>query len=340
MRLGPSIRDVLTYSKMATFQNCRRRYKYRYGDCLVPLTKARALRFGTVTHEWLEVWHGTHSLEQVLAAIDRAYIDRFTEPNEKRDWHYQTAMARSYAIRFAHEDFKILELEKEFSGPLVNPATGRRSRSFLIRGKVDGAIRRDDEVLLLEHKTAATLTGDYVERLVMDLQIQLYAHYARESLGLPVTSILYNVLVKPRISQAEGESEEQFETRRAALVAKSKTGTSSAKRRLPETDQEFQARLAEWFAAEPRFTRIELLLDFDSIDSVRQQIWDIGQEILAARRGAGHWHQNGRACFVYGTCPYFSICASKGNPLVIANHYEVSVPHPELSSADNAETSF
>jgi hypothetical protein len=256
-----------------------------------------------------------------------------SEPNEKRDWHYQNAMAVAYAAQVADEDLVVLALEKEFSGHLVNPVTGRRSRSFFLRGKIDGVVQRGPEVLLLEHKTAGTLTGDYVERLAMDLQIQLYAHYAREALGFPVTSILYNVLVKPRLAQAEGETEEQYQARCAELIAASKTGKTSAKRRMPETDEEFQARLAAWFAAESRFTRIELLLDFDTIEAVRQQIWDIGQEILAARRD-GHWHQNGRACFVYGNCPYFAVCASKGNPLVIANQYRVEPPHEELSTDD------
>ena len=343
MAPGSPVRDVLTFSSINAFQTCRRRYRHRYRDHLAPRERARSLRYGSITHAWLETWHGTGSIEAAQAVIDRAYANRFTEPAEKRDWHYQTAMLKAYAAHFAVEGFEIVALEKEFSGHIVNPATGRRSRSFFMRGKIDGVVRRGDEHLLLEHKTAATLTGDYLERLAMDLQIQLYAHYAREALGFPVAAILYNVLVKPRLAQAEGESEEQYQARCAELIARSKTGKTSAKRRMPETDEEFQARLAEWFAAEQRVTRVELLLDFDTIAAVRQQIWDISQEILVARR-QGTWHQNGRACFVYGNCPYFAICASKGNPLVIENQYRVEPPHEELSSddasTDDAASSF
>jgi hypothetical protein len=329
-------RQVLTYSAMSTFQTCRRRYRYRYEDHLVPIAKARALAFGSVTHEWLEVWHRDRSVEAAQAVIDRAYVNRQAGPDEKRDWHYQTAMLRAYAAQFAVEDFTVVDLERQFTGPLANPATGYPSRRFYMRGKVDGIVRRGDDYLVMENKTAGTLTGDYVERLAMDLQIQLYAYYAREALGFPVTGIIYNVLVKPRLAQALGETEAEYEARCEELISASKTGKTSAKRKVPETDEEFQARLAAWFEAEPRFTRIELLLDADTLAAVRQQLWDIGQEINAARRD-GRWHQNGKACFGFGTCAYWPICSSKSNPLVIENNYRVEPPHEELSATPEEE---
>lgn len=330
---------ALTYSAMAMFQTCRQKFKLRQEDWLVPVDTPRALRFGSVTHNWLEVWHDTGDIGATQAVIDRAYINRSSEADEKRDWHYQTAMLRAYACTFRDEDFEVVALEKEFSGPLVNPATGRMSRSFIVRGKVDGIVRRGDQFLLLEHKTAGSITGDYLERLAMDLQILLYSYYVREILEYPVSEILYNVLVKPRLVQTEGETEEQYEARKAELIAKSKTGKSSAKRRMPESDEAFQERLAAWFAAEPRFTRQELLLDLDSIDNVRRMIWDISKELLDARHYR-RWHQNPRACFGFGRCAYWPICTSKGNELVIDNLFTRVAPHSELSQDDESGPAF
>jgi hypothetical protein len=205
---------------------------------------------------------------------------------------------------------------------------------------VDGIVLRNGRYYLLEHKTADTLTGNYIERLSMDLQILMYSHYVRESLGCPVEGILYNVLVKPRLVQSEGETEEQFEARRAELQAKSKTGKpSTAKRKLPETDEEFQERLAAWFAAEPRFLRVELFLDFDAVNNVLQMLWDISKSILDARR-CGRWHQNPRACFGFGRCAYWPICSSKGNELVIENLYTKTRPHEELSREEESDPAF
>ena len=335
------ILETLTYSGLNTFQTCRRRYLYRYIQGLVPIEKPHALRFGSVTHDWLEAWHRTRSLAGAQSVIDRAYTDRTGDRDEQRDWLCQSVMLEEYARRFGSEDFEVLDLECEFSGPLRNPAPGgRRSRSFQIRGKVDGVIRRGEDVLLLEHKTAATLTGDYLERLAMDLQILLYCHYVRESLGHPVTGILYNVLLKPRLIQNEGETVEQYEIRKAELAAKSKSGKSSAKRRMPESDEDFKTRLRGWYAAEPRFHREELLLDFDSIDNVRQMIWDISKEILEARR-TGRWHQNPRSCFGFGRCSYWPICSAMGNSeMVIENLFTRAAAHSELSPGEDTGPSF
>lgn len=336
-----SDRSVLTYSAMSTFQACRRRYRYRYLDGLVPVDKAPALRFGTVTHRWLEVWHRTRSLSLAQDVIDAAYPNRTGDPGEKRDFHYQSAMLQAYAAQYPSEDFEVVGLEHEFSGGLVNPAPGgRQSRSFDVRGKVDGILRRGSDLLLLEHKTAGSVTGDYIDRLPLDLQIQLYSYYLQETLGQPVSAVIYNILLKPRLTQAEGETEEQFEARKADLEAKSKTGKpSTAKRKLPETDEEFQARLAAWFAAEPRFTRVELLLDQDAIDNVRQMLWDISKEILSTRR-TGRWHQNTRSCFGFGRCAYWPICAAKGNELVVENLFTRTAPHEELSPDEESEPAF
>jgi len=330
---------TLTYSSMSDFQGCRRKYLHRHVDGLVPIEKPHALWFGSVTHQWLEAWHGTRTTEAAQMVIDHAYVNRATEPAEKRDWHFQTAMLRAYADQYPDEDFEVVDLEKEFSGPLVNPRTGRKSRSFIVRGKADGIVCRGNEFLLLEHKTASSITGDYLERLAMDMQIQLYSYYIRETLDHPISSIIYNVLVKPRLAQTEGETEEQYQARKAALVAKSKSGKSSAKRRMPESDEDFQYRLDAWFEVEPRFTRVELLLDFDTIANIRQQIWDIGKELLDARRH-GRWHQNPRSCFGFGKCQYFELCVSKGNDMVVENMFTKKRPHQELSADDESAMAF
>jgi len=340
-RRGPRVTEILTYSGLNTFQTCRRRFLYRYIKGLVPMEKAHALRFGTVTHNWLEVWHRTGSITDTREVIELAYLGRTGDSREKQDWHYQTAMLEAYSHQYPSEILEVVELERVFSGPLRNPAPGgRRSRSFRISGKGDGIVRRGEEFLLLEHKTAATLTGDYLERLVMDLQILLYSYYVRETLDYPISEVLYNVLLKPRLVQNEGETEEQYEIRRAELAAKSKSGKSSAKRRMPESDEDFQARLRAWFAAEPRFHREVLLLDFSAIANVRQMIWDISKEILDARR-TGRWHQNPRSCFGFGRCSYWPICSAMGNSdMVIENLFTKQEAHSELSPDDASGPAF
>ena len=321
---------VTTYSMWSMFRNCRKAVEWRYIQELVPLERDKNLRFGALIHECLELWHRKRDLEFVLDHIDRRCAARAQDEDQKRDWHLATAMMRAYAARYAEEEFEVIALEHVFEGPILNPATGAASRSFVLAGKVDGVVRCGQDYYILEHKTASQVDADYLERLWTDFQISLYSHYIEQTMGVPITGVIYNVLVKARIQQGKGETEEEFEARRADLIAKSKTGKSSAKRRLPESDDDFQARLAAKYAEPDMFHRELLYLSHERIETIRSELWELTQSFLDARR-RGIYYQNTSYCFNFQKpCPYFALCRSNGNSNVIENFYTRVQPNEEL----------
>ncbi len=247
-------------------------------------------------------------------------------------------MMRAYAARYAMDDFEVIALEKNFEAPIVNPATGAASRSFVLAGKVDGIVRIGGEHFILEHKTAGQVDGDYLEKLWTDFQITIYAHYIEQTMGIPITGILYNVLMKAKLQQGKGETEEQFQARRTELLAKSKTGKTTAKRKLPESDEEFQQRLAEKYADPETFHREMLYLSRDRFDVLRAELWELTQAFLEAKR-RGIFYQNTAFCFNYQRpCQYFALCRSNGNPNVIENFYQRVPPNEELRAVPNEST--
>jgi hypothetical protein len=312
------------------FRNCRKAVDWRYLQQLVPFERDRNLHFGSIIHECLQTWHQRRDLEEVLALIGRLYPNRLQDENQRRDWHLATAMMRGYAARYPAEEFEILALEKTFEGPITNPATGAASRSFVLAGKVDGIVRIGGDHFILEHKTAGQVDGDYLEKLWTDFQITIYAYYIEQTMGIPITGILYNVLVKAKLQQGKGETEEEYQARRAELLAKSKTGKTTAKRRLPESDDEFQQRLEEKYADAEMFHREMLYLSRDRFDILRAELWELTQAFLNARR-RGVFYQNTAFCFNYQRpCAYFALCRSNGNPNVIENFYQRVAPNEEL----------
>jgi hypothetical protein len=314
----------------ALFRNCRKAVDWRYRQQLVPLERDHNLHFGSLIHECLELWHGSHDLARVLDLIDRLCASRAQDEGQKRDWHNATAMMTGYAARYPDEEFEVVALEKHFEGPIVNPDSGAASRSFALAGKVDGIVRIGNEYFVLEHKTASQLDADYLERLWADFQITIYAYYVEQTLGIPITGILYNVLVKARLQQSKGETEEEYESRRAELLAKSKTGKTTAKRKLPESDEGFQQRLAEKYADPLMFHREMLYLSRDRFEILRAELWELTQAYLEARR-RGAFYQNTSFCFNYQRpCAYFALCRSNGNPNVIENFYQRVAPNEEL----------
>jgi hypothetical protein len=329
---------ITTYSMWSLFRNCRKAVELRYLQQLVPLERDRNLHFGSLIHECLEAWHQRRDLGEVLALIDRLCPNRLQEEGQRRDWHLATALMNGYAARYAADDFEIVALEKNFEGPIVNPATGAASRSFVLAGKVDGIVRIGGEHFILEHKTSGQLDGDYLEKLWTDFQITIYAHYIEQTMDIPITGILYNVLVKAKLQQGKGETEEEFQTRRAELLAKSKTGKTTAKRKLPESDEDFQQRLAEKYADPEMFHREMLYLSRDRFEVLRAELWELTQAFLEAKR-RGIFYQNTAFCFNYQRpCPYFALCRSNGNPNVIENFYQRVPPNEELRVVQNEST--
>jgi RecB family exonuclease len=336
-------KTLLTYSALNTFRNCPRKYKNRYLDNLRPRERPDALSFGSVIHTAIELWYRSSDAESrlrdVLAYIDDAFENRVVDSNQMVQWHLATAMILGYAERYATEEFEVVEVEKEFVGEIRNPDTGRQSQTFRIAGKVDGIVRCHDGLYLLEHKTASTIDASYLDKLWTDTQIALYCYYLRE-LGYPIVGVIYNVLLKSRLKQGKGETQEEYEVRHAELAAKNMSGKSTAKRQMPETDDEFQSRLTEWYSRPEAFHREFIYLSEDRLAMLQDEVWEITQQYLDARR-RGKWLLNTSNCFSYQRpCEYLAYCQSGFNPNVADNLYEIALPNEELSRVDSEAPPF
>jgi hypothetical protein len=248
-------------------------------------------------------------------------------------------MFTGYASRYSSEDFEIVEVEKPFTGEIRNPDTGRPSQTFVMAGKVDAIVERTDGMYLLEHKTASSIDANYLDKLWTDTQIALYSFYLRQ-LGYRIVGVIYNVLLKSRLQQKAGETEAEYEARRMELAAKNKNGRSTAKRQMPETDEEFQARLSEWYARPEAFHREQIYLSEERLAMLQDEVWEITQQYLDARR-RGKWLLNTSNCFSYQRpCEYLPFCQSGFNPNVADNLYDITLPHEELIPADSDASPF
>lgn len=327
---------VTTYSMWNLFRNCRKACEWRYIKELVPIQRDHNLSFGSLAHECLEKWHRRRDLVEVLDHIDKSFPNRHCDDGQKADWHLATAMMTGYASTYPVEDFDVVFLEKTFEGKISNPATSAPSRSFVLAGKVDGIVCIDGKFYLLEHKTASQLDGDYLERLWTDFQVTLYAHYVEQVFGIKIAGIIYNVLVKARLQQGKGETEAEFEARRAELLAKSKTGKTTATRKMPESDADFQSRLISKYAEPGMFHREILYISRDQFETLKADLWELTQQFLDCRRRSV-FYQNTSYCFFYHRpCAYFALCRSGGSENVIDNFYEHKPAHEELCEESEA----
>lgn len=342
---------TLTYSSLRKFRNCRKQYFNRIVKELVPLQTDANLWIGSVFHECLERWgrldmeglsRDADAAREILAHIDQCYPNRAGDPEQNRQWHLNRAMFLGYIRRYRDEPFRVMAVEKTFDCPIVNPTTGYPSRSFRMAGKVDALVQMKEtgEFFIVEHKSAAQISGDYIERLPLDFQVLLYAHHLSKDMDIPIAGVIYDVVGKAQLKQKQGETEEEFEARKAELLAKSKTGKTSAKRRVGETDEEYQERLAEKYRDPAMFHREILYVSQADIGEVVVEVWELTQQLLRAYND-DRWYRNDSMCFHYGRpCPYFPLCRSGGNPNLRENLYERKPAHSELVTDGDESPAF
>jgi hypothetical protein len=317
----------------ALFRNCRRAAYWRYARELVPTADdAENLRFGHLIHESLEIWHKTLSIRDVMFHIEEATVKRSWDPEAKRFWFLSRAMMRGYAAIHPTNEFEVVALERIFEAPITNPETCAASKTFTINGKADGLVRKPDGLWLLEHKTASYVDAGYIEKLWCDFQITLYSEVLERILGEPIRGVVYNILVKSKLIQSMGETEAEFIARSQELAKNNKSGKSSAKRRISESDEEYESRVNAKHMDPAMYHREEILISRDSFANLRSELWELTQAWLDCRR-RDTWYQNTSFCFQWSRpCPYFPICRSNNSPNVVDNFYIHKDPFSELTS--------
>lgn len=333
-----------TYSMWRLFRNCRKKFDFRYQQELIPIRVNTNQLFGSLIHKCLEKWHGGGNKIDIKTIIYAAFPNHafsFDKP-QKKLWHYARAMMTVYIEKYGRDSFEVIALEKTFSGPIVNPDTGCHSRTFHLEGKVDGIVKQEGKYYLLEHKTASKIDESYLARLWTDFQIIIYTMYIEEELGIKIEGIIYNMLGKCKLKQGEGETEQEYIARKTELqaeadrkaVEKGKVAkTSTAKRKMPETDEVYQERLLSWYRdnSDDVFVRQEIVISPDQFEKLQDELWELTQSYLDAKK-RGCFYQNPSQCYTWNTvCEYFPICSS-GNPdIVISNEFIKMEAYIELS---------
>jgi PD-(D/E)XK nuclease superfamily len=329
----------LTNSEVQVFRRCALEHYFAFVLGVRPLgSDAEALRFGSLFHVGLAAWWLAYETpgEQLTAALE---VMRPLAEDEY-DMARAECLMRGYDARWAGaEDVEVLQVEWQFQTPLLNPATGAASRTYLLAGKLDALVRNrgDGAVYIVEHKTSSQDIGpgsQYWDLLRLDSQISTYFAGAR-GLGYVPVGCLYDVIGKTKHIplKATPEAARKY-TKQGLLYAN--------QRDEDETAEEYGLRITEAICADPdRYYRRGFVVRLE--DEVREAADDVWQtaRLMREARAAGVYPRNVGACERYGRlCAYHPVCTRTAS-LEDATRYErVDNVHPELGAwpeADAAE---
>jgi hypothetical protein len=204
--------ETLTNSRAKALRRCPRLHYYSYELGRRPIKKGVALSFGTLFHNGLEAWWlawlgGGSGIEPVMNGYDAIAAGKSDELDPIHDIRAEELL-RGYDLRWRDEmkRYVVIAVESKFEAPVLNPASGHKSRTFRLSGKIDALVHDlgTDEHLLVEHKTTSldlSPGSDYWLRLRMDGQVSQYVDGLRASLGIEVSRCLYDVARRPQLQQ-------------------------------------------------------------------------------------------------------------------------------------------
>lgn len=314
---------TLTHSMTQCFQECRVKYDYRYNREIVPTERVPALDFGTAIHEGLGFWFRYGTADGAIESATQlgAKLGLTLEEQIK-----VRVMLEKYFVQYAREDFEVVEIEKAFDAPLANPKTKRASKTFRLHGKLDGIVRRYDGLWILEHKTTSDISAEYIDSLSFKPQTYLYAYLLERGLEEAVMGTIYDILEKPGIRMTKGETDEEFELRRQSLLAKSKTGKTTAKKKEAETYDEFMERCREKVTLDS-FRRVEIPMDRAMQKEIMTNMW-----LAAKDMQSPSIYPNTGNCTKFGqVCPYINLCRAHGDLSQCPDEYRSEQAHIELT---------
>lgn len=327
---------LLTNSRLVSFQRCARAHDYRYEQGIAPTAAAPALVFGTAVHASLEAfwraWQrgGFGATEAALDVLNEHPLDLETLVRAR-------VMVGAYCTRYTGFAARciVLEVEREFRAPLVNPDTGAAVPGWALAGKLDALVRLPDgRVAVVEHKTAGrdvSAGSDYRTRLTLDAQIGIYFDGA-EALGYRPEVCLYDVLVKPSL-------ERLLATPLDARRYKKDGALYANQRAEDESLDAFAERLFAAFEANPDryLVQAEIHRTDAERDACRRDVLATVRAIELARR-TRYAPRSAQACFAHGRCAYLAACLAPGEVDNPAAFRRLPVVHPELTELTERPT--
>lgn len=359
--------DLLTTSAQRAYRTCPRLYSLRYERCYRPAHVADPLAFGALGHRGLEAWWGAAMVatEGTCKACGGSgegpmYVVQFPggEPQcdpcsncgpsawwaaaaaeiaKERD-PFQRARALSlmwgYHSRWSEltwqgEPMRVLAVEAEFRGPLLNPETGALSRTWERAGKLDAVVEVAGRVYVVEHKTTSediAPGGDYWQRLQIDAQVSNYVTGAR-LLGFDVAGVIYDVIRKPALKPLLATPAEARRYRKSdgALDARQRADDENPEAFYDRLNAAIGPDLAAYYA------RALVVRVAEEEREAEADLWQTGLQIRDARR-LNVWPRNADACVRYGRrCEFFGVCTGVESLDDPTRFKRVESPHEELT---------
>ncbi|AEJ44404.1 PD-(D/E)XK nuclease family protein [Alicyclobacillus acidocaldarius] len=281
--------ELLTHSRIAMRQQCPQKEHYHYVERLRPREVSWALSIGSAWHRGLELWQRGEVDEDGAVRTGLETLDWIRPESEEERYKLQLERIRTECmIRFAVRHFKprrLVAVEREFEIPILNPATGHKSRKYALGGKIDGICEDEHGNLwILENKTTASIE-QFKQSYGMSQQLTLYVYAASRVFDRPIAGAIVRAVQKSRMEPKRRNGE------------------------VVETWEDFRDRLLAEYESNPDkyLSEDEVIRAPEQIKQFESELWmECLERNWQARSGV--IRHNTSNCHQYGGCPFLPLC--------------------------------
>jgi len=264
---------------------------------------------------------GDTMMGATMKALLKVYIDRWTE---------------------ATADLEVLSIEQTLWCPLYNLDTNRRSRNFVLSGKLDKVVRDNGKIVLYDHKTTGSKIdpeSNYWRQLQVEGQPKQYEILLRAN-GFDVDRVVWDVVRKPqirpkRLSRAAVSdilATSKYFAQDVSPYGLAALADATEGDKMVEDYELFGFRVYDTIFRDPDeyLIRRTVPASNNELYDHNQNMWDLSKDIVSARRrDGGRQTYNAGACLQYGTpCRYLGICEGVDAP--DSGNWRKGEVHPEL----------
>lgn len=302
----------ISASAIDEFLSCRKKYYFNRIQNIKPVARPDALDFGSAVHRGLEsimrsIANGEQDNPENQREIAREYALQAVRNYAEEYCMNDESLCKAIALVDSYidlyflddlKDFEVLGIEQYFEAPIADCPNNTQT---CMNGYFDGVVknRNTGEIYVMEHKTTGMMGDDYLAKSHIDWQVIIYMLACKHKFGR-CDGVFYDAISKPKHSMSMGETDEEFESRKAA----SKTGR--IKRKEAETKEQFINRVQASFGDET-FHREFIDANTMNLDQQLHDLDEIADDMIYCNC---HYRCTGN-CLKFGACPYLDLCTGK-----------------------------
>ena len=298
---------IISNSMRASMQACAQTCEFEHIMRRVPIMTALPLAMGTVFHAGTEAINSGKPWQPV---IDAASLDVGLESTY--DQAKLEGMLTCYEAMYAPRgDIEFLEHEKRIDAPVVNPLTGKKSRTWAFAGRMDALIRMLGKKWIFETKTTSSDISPgapWWQRQFMQPQGKLYIAALRNGGGehSDVAGIVYDVARKPDVKPLLATPIEKRKY--------NKDGSLSKRCRLQdESVAQYKSRVVQKIMDNPEAYFQRHILEVENTRDAEFNLWNVAKSISSSKK-AGIFPKNSGHCFKWNRpCQYFDVCSGNAS---------------------------